>query len=215
MKAFAVGLIVIIGLGAGYYFFVYKKGNNSVGSSYQTFLQKLKSLGELKDKTFKTVEDVSQAVNSGADKFLAVKDFFEKAPGFVSSTIGDFKNKIPDGALDFLSNPQKAVTQKLSPFIAINGGAATPAKDLEGNICAQFGKNSKVEYSLTNPFSPAKGYQYSLDWGDGSLATGTVAIADPPLFVEHAYAKPGTFSNVFKVTGATSTLFAEIKICVN
>lgn len=215
MKGYIAGFLVLAGLATGYYFFFYKKGNDPIGSFYETFLQKIKALGDLKDKTLKTAQDVSSAVQVGADKFQAVKDFFGKAPEMVSSTIDDIKSKLPIGALDFLSDPQKAASQKLSNFIALNGAAATPAEDLEGSICVQFAKNSKVEYSVTNPFSPAKTYEYSLDWGDGALATGTVLATDPPLFAQHAYGNSGAFLNIFKITSATSTLGAEVRICIN
>lgn len=214
MKGYLAGFLIIAALGAGYYFFFSKKGNDIVGSSYDTFLQKLKALGEFKDRAFKTAEDVSSAVQDGAKKFEAVKDFFDKAPGAVSGTVDAIWSKIPTSALDFLSNPQKAASDKLSGFIAINGNAATPTKDLEGNICAQFPKDLPVEYAITNPFSPARNYKYSLDWGDGVVATGTVASADSSLFVKHLYGRTGVYPNLFKVTSATSTLDAEIRICV-
>ncbi len=210
-----MGLLLLAGLASGYYFVFYEKGNNPLGSSYEIFLQKIKALGELKDKTVKTAADVSSAVQTGADKFQAVKDFFEKAPGVVSSTISDIKSKLPVDALDILSDPEKNTSEKLFSFIAINSASTTPAKDLGGSICAQFAKDSKVEYSMANPFSPAMDYQYFLDWGDGVSASGTTLAADTPLFVEHVYAKSGIFQNTFKVRSATSTLSAEIKICVN
>ncbi|TSC59456.1 MAG: hypothetical protein LiPW15_828 [Parcubacteria group bacterium LiPW_15] len=215
MKSLIAGLIILAGLATGYYFFFYKQGNNPVGSSYETFLNRLKALGELKDKTIKTAQDVNSAVQAGTEKFQSIKDFFEKTSEAVSSTISDIKSRLPEGVLDFLSSPQKEASEKLSGFIAINSVSATPAKDLEGSICAQFSKNSKVEYSVANPFSPARDYQYFLDWGDGSRATGTILAADPPFFVQHAYAISGIFQNVFKITSATSTLGAEVKICVN
>jgi len=210
-----MGLLLLAGLASGYYFVFYEKGDNPLGSSYETFLQKIKALGELKDKTIKTATDVSSAVQTGADKFQAVKDFFEKAPGVVSSTISGIKSKLPVDALDILSDPEKNTSEKLFSFIAINSASTTPAKDLEGSICAQFAKNSKVEYSMANPFSPPRDYQYSLDWGDGSRATGTVLAAELPLFAQHEYASGGIFRNIFEVKSATSTLGAEIKICVN
>lgn len=215
MKSLLAGLLLFAGLASGYYFVFYEKGDNPLGSSYETFLEKIKTLGELKDKTVKTAADVSSAVQTGADKFQAVKDFFEKASGVVSSTMGEIKGKLPVEALDIVSDPEKDISEKLFSFIAINNASTTPAKDLSGSICAQFAKNSKVEYSLANPFSPVADYQYLLDWGDGVLASGTVLATDTPLFVEHVYARPGIFQNTFEVKSATSTLGAGIKVCVN
>lgn len=215
MKSLISGFVILAGLAGGYYFMFYEKGDNPIGSSYETFLQKIKTLGELKDKTVKTAADMSSAVKTGAEKFEAIKDFLEKASGVVSSTVSDIKGKLPIEALDVISDPKKTPSEKLFGFIAINSASTTPARDLGGNICAQFAKDSKVEYSIANPFSPATDYQYLLDWGDGVFASGTVLASDAALFVEHVYAKPGIFKNIFEVKDATSTLGAEIKICVN
>jgi hypothetical protein len=214
MKVYIAVFVMLAALSAGYYVFKNNKGPVA-GLSYEEFTKRIRSIGEFKNKTLKTAADIGSSLENGAEKFEAVMDFLEQAPAKVSSTIEDLKNKMPDGALDFLADPRKATGQKLAGFIAINSGAAIPTKDLRGNVCAQFARDSKVEYSLTNPFSPASDYEYSLEWGDGGMATGSVVSDDKPLFVEHIYAKSGVFKNVFNVTGATSTLSAEITICVN
>ncbi len=215
MKSLVFGLIILAGLAGGYYFVFYEKGDNPIGSSYGNFLEKIKTLGELKGKTVKTAADISSVVEAGSDKFEAVKDFFGKASEAVSGAAADIKSKLPTEALDIISDSKKVADEKLFGFVAINSASTSPVRDLGGSICAHFAKNSKIEYSVANPFSPVADYQYFLDWGDGAFASGTALASDGPLFVEHIYAESGSFQNSFEVKSATSTLRAEIKICVN
>jgi len=221
MKIFwyILGFIV---LAAGVYFWLGTDSaanlSTDASSNYAEFLKKIAALNEIKQKGLNTLDSVGKFIGAASDKINSVKNFFESAPKTVSSTISDLysqmKGQLPPAALKLISG---ATGKELQSFISPGGqfSVATSSGSFQENICVEFDNSSSVDYSVRNPFSPAKDYAYRIDWGDGALSDGSAKSKDPPLSITHHYANPGNYQNLFSITSASTTLTAQVRVCIH
>jgi hypothetical protein len=216
MKFFWITLGLLL-IAAGVYFWL---GTDSVanlsgraGTTYIEFLKKLEALNNIKDKGVSTFNDVSKFAADAQDKFTNIKNFLENTPKTVSSTISDLYSQLPPSVVKLLSGE---TGESLQNFISPGGQflIATTNGSFQGDVCVEFNNGSRVGYSVKNPFSPAKNYDYHVGWGDGVFADGKVGSGAEPLSLAHVYTKPGNYSNQFNITAASTTLGAQVRVCI-
>lgn len=220
MKIFWAFLGLMV-LAACIYFWLgsesYKNFSGTANSTYADFLKKLSVLKSIKDKSVSIWDDVSGFIDSTEKKITGVKNFLDTAPTAVSSTISglydEIKSQLPPAALKLLSGETK---NSLQNFISPGGqfSVSTSSATLSGNICVEFRNGTGVNYSIQNPFSPAKDYAYRIDWGDGATSDGNVKSSDTPLLVSHNYGHPGDYQNLFSITSGSSTLSTQVRVCI-
>jgi hypothetical protein len=216
------GVLALIVLAAGVYFWLgtdgYKNLSDNASSTYAEFLKKIAALNDIRQKGQNIWDNVSGFISDTEQKITGIKNFFETAPKTVSSTISDIysqiKSQLPPAALKLLSG---GVEEPLQGFISPGGqfSVSTSSASLAGNVCVEFNNGESVDYSIQNPFSPAKDYAYRIDWGDGASSEGNVFGADPSLSVTHHYGHSGDYENSFSITAASSTLKAQVRVCIH
>ncbi len=220
MKFFWIILSLII-IAAGVYFWLSTDSVSNLtgraGTAYDEFLKKLEALNNIKQKGVNAFNDASNFAEATQKKFTDIRNFFENTPKTVSSTISDLysqiKGQLPPAAVKLLSGE---TGKSLQNFISPGGqfSVATSSGSFQGDVCVEFNNGSKVDYSIQNPFSPAKDYAYRINWGDGASADGKVGSGEGPLSVAHIYANSGDYSNLFNITSASTTLSAQVHVCI-
>lgn len=220
MKVFLSVLGLAI-LAAGIYF-LWDKDNAAklsaqTSSAYDAFLKKLAVLNDIKQKGENTLDSLAKIAGATEKGAGDVKNFLETAPQTVSNTTSDLygqiKNQLPPSVLNLLSGE---TGKSLQNYISPSGqfSVATSSGSLQGDVCVEFRNDMSVDYSIRNPFSPAKDYTYHIDWGDKAFVDGQIKTTDPELKPAHTYASSGNYLNQFKITAATTTLNAQVRVCI-
>ena len=167
---------------------------------------------------------VGKAGSAATAKLAQIKDAQTKSVG---QYVGDTSHNISQTVSNLLNSGRVAVRNKIAEALGFPPSSLQPPGVSQGTpvggpdaansgveICMSLPTGTTVKYILENPFSPKQGFTYKVDWGDGLTLNGQMNADDTETVVDHAYAKSGSYPNIFTITGSSSDVTIQRKVCV-
>jgi hypothetical protein len=208
------GFLILILVGAGIYFFPAWSPSISGGNAKDNPLSLLRLGAASSSRAVSTAlqENVLSPLTAGAGKVISST---QEAIAKRTETIG---GAVSQAFSDAVGNAVESAKEGIAGALGIT--PADPANPLAPDaqlvnlsICSRV-PGTTVNYTLLNPFSPPQDFTFTVEWGDGERAQGSMRATEVQFPLTHRYTKAGAYVNSFQITAEKQTITVKRKVCV-
>jgi hypothetical protein len=214
VKGVLILILILFLIGTGIYFFPGWSSSISGGDAKGNPLSFLRLGAASTSRAVSAAlqENVLTPLTAGAGKIVsstqeAIAKKGEAIGGAISQTFSDAVGNAVESAKEGIAG-----ALGITPADPANP-LAPDAQLVNLSICSRVPSNT-VNYTLLNPFSPPQDFTFTVEWGDGERAQGSMRATEAQFPLTHRYAKSGAYINSFQITAEQQTITVKRKVCV-